>query len=474
MTRKSLLLAGFASFGLCGAALAAGTLQGYPVSGGTQYCQTYGPSGTCTQYMPPGPGVTGVELAPADTGLANGANPQTVAMPLYGFSNPGGRNWARGGEFAENLWQRGTTFSAVSPTTYSMTADGWMIESANNVMTVTKQTPVATAADYISPTHASVMRVARPSGTPSGSSCTGQILDTKASAGLVGKNAVLRFFGYAPSTFSAANSAISVSIAYYTAADNSTPYTNTATFGLSMSGQASGIAGYQAAVAGFSGPVPAGASVASGVATIPLTATPTLYAVYAPIPVVNSSGTAVTGVGFSFCATPTSTATISTDYFELGGVQLQGMPSSTVSPEMPNGVTSYSPFDLQFPNDETRRELSYYWQINEPAASVAVSNGGTYYATTTCLVPFTFPVPMREAPTVAFGGTALANTTFAIIANSATPIALASTYLVQSALGANTTYQGALTATTAAKTAGFGCVLVGAGGGANIQWSAEP
>ena len=83
------------------------------------------------------------------------------------------------------------------------------------------------------------------------------------------------------------------------------------------------------------------------------------------------------------------------------------------------------------------------------------------------------PVTMRAAPTLTIGGTAESNATWAVMVGSTTPVVLASTYLVQDAVIGNTTNMIALQATTASKTAGYGCTLVGAGGGANIQASAE-
>lgn len=80
---------------------AAGNYSTYPVVGGASFCastvgvngqqgntgQGGGASGTagayCAQTVPAGPSiVTGSELVPADTGLANGAPPQTVVIPM--------------------------------------------------------------------------------------------------------------------------------------------------------------------------------------------------------------------------------------------------------------------------------------------------------------------------------------------------------------------------------------------------------
>ena len=67
-------------------AFAAGQFAGLPIVGGASYCQgqSTGTTGqVCTVTVPAGPTiVTGNELIPADTQLANGAMPQTVYLSL--------------------------------------------------------------------------------------------------------------------------------------------------------------------------------------------------------------------------------------------------------------------------------------------------------------------------------------------------------------------------------------------------------
>jgi hypothetical protein len=82
------------SFGLGVAALFAATLVAFaagnwsnlPVIGasGTAYCALYQGNGTtCVGFVPAGPSVvTGNELVPADTQLANGIQPQTIRLPM--------------------------------------------------------------------------------------------------------------------------------------------------------------------------------------------------------------------------------------------------------------------------------------------------------------------------------------------------------------------------------------------------------
>lgn len=442
--RKGMIAVGLLA-ALSTVAWAAGNYSTYPIVGQPSFCASGNPSGpgvggvtgqsgipnTCVQTVPAGPPMqTGTETVPADTNVGSNVNPETVTIPsaLLGSLNAH-QNYIMGGDFGTNLWQRGTTFSAITPATYQMIADRWFAVSASNTMTITQNTPSTSAADYIGNVgFYSWMRVARPSATPSGSSCVGQILDQKQAADLIGHNGVLSFYGYAPTTFSATNEAIQVSVAYYTAADSATPGTNTATAALSVSGQSSGITGYQANV--VSGVGLTNAVISSGVATIDLTTTPTLYAVYAPIPAQNSSGTEVNGVIVSFCATPTATSTESTDYFEIEAVQLQAMPSAATN-NMPNGVIGYTGFQRVLPVDEAKRELSYSYVFGDGGtAGHGIFGTGWDISTSEANVTVPFPVPMRESPSVTVatatsfavfelnGTTTQACTTLAKIANS--------------------------------------------------------
>lgn len=413
------------------AVLAAGNWSNWPVVGGSSYCSAVvgssnvqggqtgqgtggvsavGTNGVvCAQTVPQGPAFSGEEMIPADVGGINGGTPtQSAVIPasLIGSINAKA-NRLIGGDFATNAWQRGTTpVSAASPTAYVMSADRWFAVSASNVMTVSKVTPSSTAADYLGNIGLnSWMRVARPSGTPSGTSCVGQILDQEASQAIIGNNAVFSFYGYAPATYSAANDAITVSVAYYTAADNTTSGTNTATFALSASGQASGIAGYTAATAGTSPNFPTGA-LASGVETIALTTTPTRYSVYAPIPAANGSGTQVIGVGVSICGTPTLTTSVTTDYFEIEGVQLQAMPSAATN-LLPVGITSPSGFERRPVAAEQQLEYYYSWGLAEPASGTLTSGVPVLCsASGAALIGIALPTRMRTIPalTLTAGG----------------------------------------------------------------------
>jgi hypothetical protein len=80
------------SIGLSTLAFAAGLFPDYPIVGGATYCAGSSQSATgtligaitgCPNQVPAGPTIlTGTEKIPADTGLASGANPQTVLIPM--------------------------------------------------------------------------------------------------------------------------------------------------------------------------------------------------------------------------------------------------------------------------------------------------------------------------------------------------------------------------------------------------------
>lgn len=379
-------------------AFAAGYFPGWPIVGAPSYCvsqNTAGVPGTapqCTVTAPAGPpALTGSELIPADTQATSG--PTTVLIPqvmVGGFNAK--KNKIIGGDFATNLWQRGTTpVSAASPTTAVLGADRFYAYSASTQVTVIKETA---AADTIpaSGLYAS-MRVQRPSAqTGTGAVCVGQVLDKVAANDLIGLNAVLSFYALAGANLSSLNSNLVATVAYYTAADSATPGTNTGTFA------AGTITGYQAAVAGASSGTTG--TVASGAATVPVSTTWTRYSVYAPIPTANASGTAVTGVGISICFTPVGTAGTN-DWIELEGVQLQAMPSAVTS-ALAAGVTSPTGFERR-----TAAEEAVYQQYYTQSGGLGAEVNGAFYQAGGCQATgnanfgITFPTPMRTAPTAA-------------------------------------------------------------------------
>jgi hypothetical protein len=427
-TRKGLiavgLLAAISTATITGV-IAAGNWSTLPVVGGASYCastvsgvnlpssqgpfgvvpgstQGSGSQGICGQTVPAGPtGVTGVEMIPADTGLANSASPQTAVIPSALLQLGGDRNKLIGGDFATNLWQRNLTpISSQTNTAYAIGADRWWeitATSGGTQVTVSKQTGTT---DTISAQglYAS-MRVAR-TNTNTGVVCIGQTLDKVAFQDFLGNNAIFSFYALAGAGFSPTASNLSVAVAYDTASDSTTPGTNTATSALSAAGQAGGIAGYQAAVVAVS-PGTTG-TVASGVATIPISTTWTRYAVAATIPSANTSGTAVTGGTVSICWTPVGTTTTN-DYVEFEGMQLEAKPS-TVTPLLANGVISPSGFQKRLQAWETSYQLAYSFVLTDNA-NTQIYAPGVALTSGTMRSYVQFPEQMRETPTLTVGTT---------------------------------------------------------------------
>lgn len=398
MKLRTLSAAGLALAVTAAVAWGAGNWSTLPILGGAAFCggTTTGVGGQiCSTNIPAGPpGLTGTETVPADMNYTGGAMPQTANIPvtLLGSVNAK-QNRLIGGDFATNLWQRGTTpVSAATPTTSVIGADRWAVYSSGNTVTVTKQTGAADTLPTIG-LYAS-MRVNRPSGTNVTEICTGQILDKDAASQLIGNNAVFSFYALAGAGFGAAvtSSNVNVTIAYWTAADSATPLTNTDAF---MKGT---ITGYTAAVGGVS-PNTTG-TVTSAVAAIPISTTWTRYSAWGLIPSTNTAGTAVTGVGVKVCYTPAAATTGgSTEWFEIEGTQLQGMPSA-VSATQASGVISPTGFQRRDSASESLMQYRYTWGPGQETIGAFYVNG-LCVATGNITFPFRPPVPMYIEPTTA-------------------------------------------------------------------------
>lgn len=413
------------------AALAAGLFPGFPVVGGPSYCSSQSTSGvpgtaaTCNVTVPAGPlSITGNELIPADTQLASGQQPQTVLIPtsmLAGIGQGSERNRLRGGDFTTNLWQRGTTFTAATPTTAAYTADGWWMYSSGNTTTITKQTG---ASDIIlgSGLRAS-MRVSRLSGTDVTPICVGQILPATASGNFLGNNAVFSFWSMAPTTFSPQNDSIDVTLAYATAADSATVNTNTDAFAKAT------IAGYTAVTT----------------ANFPQTQTFTRYSISGVIP------TTATTIGVKICFTPLASTGASTDWFEFAGAQLE---ATNVNNPSPGG------FARRSTAAEAQLEQFYSYGLVENT-NVIYAGGVLCSATANALIAIPLP-QMRGTPTVAVtaGGFSI-QTAVAVTAIGTTTLLAA-------------TSQHATLTSAAACTSTLPYQLKGTGATGLLMFSAEP
>lgn len=432
---RVLIMAGVAAAALSTAAWAAGNYLTYPIVGANSFCAStvsgaggFNAAGTgggggatgqgqassgslCAQTVPAGPtSLTGTELIPADSGLAN---PATVTIPssLLG----GATNRLIGGDMTTNLAQRLNStkgiaaLAGISPTAAVMSADRWWVIAPAAGVTVTIDSTAATA---VIPglNNTKALRVARTSSGAAGIVCVGQTLDQAASLPLIGTNAIFSFYEFNGSTQSATNAAITVHVDYSSAADTAgTQATlgfaggNGSKFALGDAAQAGTPTNYTAAIAGVS-PGTTG-TVASGVATIAASTTWTRYAVYAPIPVnVPGTTTPVTNVSVSVCWTPAATTAVTTDYIELNFMQLESKPS-TVTASLPAGVISPGGVDRRIATFEQDLQYQYLYFAYESQTLVAplpYTSCTTTTGTTAGVCNVGFPRAMRITPAISF------------------------------------------------------------------------
>jgi hypothetical protein len=390
---------------------------------------------------PTGP-LTGIEEIPADTNLPSGQNPQSEAIStqqLIGFagqvSNTAGfRNALING--AMNIWQRGVGPSADIANTLTYQADRWWnLGGASSAIDVTKETGAAdVTATYVASlrfqrkaTNADVVKI-----------CTGQVLETVDSSRFQGRTAEFSFWALAGANFSAAASALQVTVATGTGVDGSAANFAAGTW-----------TGYANAVQ----------------AATPITATWNRYVAQVAIPV-----TAVQ-VGVSLCYTPVGTAGTN-DWFEFTGAQLAVNQAGTPGYLGPASAASLMSYEHRPAAAELMMAQRYEQNIAEPAAGIVVAPSGQGASTTTCTITIPLANPMRAAPTVTFPGTAPAATTWTIT-HVVTATALATPFLAGTAAGSTPTMINVTATTAAVLTVGQTCVLTGAGGGGQINASAE-
>jgi len=398
------------------AALAAGFFPNVPMVGGPQYCYNT-VNGACQGYVPAGaPALTGSETIAVDTGLAQGAFPQTELVPTSVLALPFGVNRLVGGDFNTNIAQRLSTtkgiasLAGLTANAAVMGADGWWIySSGTSNVTETIASGTTEVLPALGTTKA--LRVARTSSAAAALTCIGQTLDQNQSAPLIGANAVFSFYGLNGAAMSATGGAITVEISYsagtaaagtqatlgYAGSQGSkyTIGTNAATFG--TSGPTSQTAAVPVLVAGTSGTIGT-----NGFVTIPLSTTWARYAIAAPIPpTIPGTTTAVTDVSVQLCFTPTLASAITTDWFEVQGLQLEAKPS-TVTPSLPNGVITPTAFERRPAAIETAIDYSYWYYNFENQAAIQTVATCENTATTAMNCYVQFPVPMRITPAVSY------------------------------------------------------------------------
>lgn len=121
------------------AAQADGLFSGYPIVGGSSYCNS-SVNGSCVSTIPAGPSPLGTERVPADTGLGQGRNPQTALLPSVALG--GGAI-----QYAEPLTTETVTVAAAGAgTPAATTTTGTLIlKPAGTIAALTVVLPPASA-----------------------------------------------------------------------------------------------------------------------------------------------------------------------------------------------------------------------------------------------------------------------------------------------------------------------------------------
>lgn len=428
----------------CGSIIGAGPVQ----SGltGTGAGTTITGSTICGQTIPAGPAqLTGNELIPADTGLVSGPT-QTVTIPSGMITGTGGPNVLVGGDFGQNLWQRGLPpISAVALGQATYGPDGWYAFTSANSQTVTvsKQTG---AADVFPATTASArfQRVASQTGTAVQS--FGQLVPNDNSQRFPGNTAIFSCNMLAGANFTPASNQVNMIIAAHTAADSTTAGangqgTNTATFA-SSTGTTQNITGYTELV-----------NTPTTIST-----TWTRYSVAAAVP-TTISGNNVTGIGVKVTWTPSGTAGTN-DFVEFANCQLEARAGSSVGP---------SAFQRRNLIEEQQLEYARFWQINEAASGgiTPIYGFGEVSQTNVEFVQFNYPAAMRITPVTSPITQGSFGLNVAGVATSATGLTAVS--------GGNTTLIGSIRSTGTAATVGQIVQFIGGAlGTGKLGFSAEP
>src|SRR3984885_4785386 len=465
MFRKLAIISLLGTIAVGGLALAQTFAPDMPILGGPSYCVTT-VNGVCQQTVPAGPGLTSNETVPADTNAVPPGGIQSGKIPVAVLYND--FNGLIGGDFGQNLWQRfngqtgAAAFAAITPTSATMTADGWyVIEQLNSTaaqtVTVTKQTGVADQP----PGSSASYRLQRPNAqTLTNQVCVGQLLPDDSSDPYINtvasttnvppagvRTAIFSVEMLAGANFSSAG--VNMIIASHSAADVTTGATsgqgtNTATFASSLTGTQN-ISNYTENI---------------NTLMIPTTSW-TRYSVAVQIPYYITGTTQTLGVGVKLCVTPVGTAGAN-DWVEFGNAQLEYRGGTT---------TASSPFKRLALASEWNREYARYWSLFESGAGTAVYCAGQGTTTSGFNVVCPFPTQMRitpvVSPTTAGGFSINAAGTDKVITN------------FNNATVTQTPRAGVLSGTAATSiTAGQGTTLVGTGGAAGvlgvIGWSAEP
>lgn len=382
--------------------------------------------------------LTGLEQAPFDTQRTAGVNPETGALNLNLISNfiaqqsqkgVAFKNLVDGGDFSVNPFQRGTTFTGLT-NTVTYTADRFFVDGGASSSISVSRAANTTVAGF-----SQALLFGRGStNTDLTAINLGQILDSPSSIRLQGTTMTLSFWAQAGANFSAALSAISVTVA-----------TGTGTNGSAANFLSGGWTGY--AIPAITNNQSGVTGAAATAATQIITTTMTRYSFTFTVPA------AALQVGFGLSYVPVGIAG-SADNIILMGFQLE---VGTVA----------SAFEHLDPGIVLSRCQRYFFVLNEGASTVAPMLGQCL-TTSTAHILVNFPVPMRVTPTtiVATIGT------FAVTIAAGTTTALSTLAAV-----ATSAWTGGVrvlaTASGTTLVAGNATQLLGGGGSGLISASAD-
>lgn len=342
---------------LAGAASAAGQFtNGVPAAGGVQFPSTYP--------------LTGAEALPADTNLPSGTSPQSESITTgqlagYQASLPGTgwRNGLIGGDFGNNLWQRGTTSASITTAlTYGPDA-WWGLSGAATAMAIFKQT----GASDVPQGYLASARVERTAGqTGIVPVCVGQVLTSQESARLAGQQVEFTAHMLSGAQLSSALKAITMIIGWSIAGatdQSAASFANASWTGYSSSNT-----------------------------TYSLTTAWARYSALATIPATASQ------VGVKICYTPVGTAG-TTDWFEFTGAQLDVNPNAIAMTGVV-GVGSAASFERRPVEVESLLQYARYQQTNETNNQYLAA--GVVAATNAERAVYPLITSMRKVPTCTF------------------------------------------------------------------------
>lgn len=391
-----------------------------------------GAAGQFTNGVPPAGGsafpttipLTGAERLPADTGIASPPSESIGVGQLTTSVGGSAGQWVnalRGGDFGENLFQRGTSLSGLSAGP-AYGADGWVAWGGTGFYQNDSTSPPQ---GYL---HS--WTIGRTAGNASLTPiCLGQEVPSPQAVRFAGKLAEFRLWLETGANFS--GSGVQLLVVTGTGTDEGT----------------------SAMVAG----------TWTGFASSSSTISPTPgWGAYSTLVNVPAS---VTELGVEVCWTPTGTA-LGADSLSVDGLGLAVDKWGVAASGSAGAASALLDMSRRSQTEETQEELSFRQGFSEPAAGVIVGTGQAK-STTVCEIRFVLAPAMYKSPSYT---NVLSGTTFEILNSAGASHALLTPFSTAVVLG---TKLAIMDFTTSGLTTGSVCSLAGAGGSGQIVFSSE-